>query len=404
MSAADARAPSFWTLPFVIAFAANLLHGMGVLLTLHLPGLLERWGEDRFVIGLVVAALALGAIAVRPFAGRAMDGRVGRRGVAILGGVLHVLACAGYLAVDRVGPLLWVVRVLHGLGGGAIFSSLFTAAADLVPVSRRVEGLASFGVSGMLPIALGGFVGDLVLSIAGFRELFFTMLGCASAALVISLALPETGAQRGLDAVQARARAAEGLGFFGVVVQRDLMPVWMIGISFASALGATFAFLANFVLEEHVGSVGLFYGWYAAVAITLRLTVGWIPDRYGAKRVLAPSLVFIAMALGALSMARGSLVVGLAGAFAGIGHGFAFPILSGLTAGRARDADRGSAMSIFTAIFDAGLLVAGPLFGVLSDLTSLRTTFVVAAVVPLVGGVVFYAWDGRVRAGAPRAS
>ena len=186
-----------------------------------------------------------------------------------------------------------------------------------------------------------------------------------------------------------------GRGFFAVALQRDLLPIWWVGVSFAGALGAGYAFLKSFVETEHVGSVGLFYGWYAAVAIVLRLTLGWVPDRVGPKKALGPSLVFIACALGLLSAARSDVMVAIAGALAGLGHGYAFPILSGLTAGRSRDEERGSALSIWTAVFDVGILVAGPIFGAISDASDLRVMFAIAACVPIVGGAVFYAWDRR---------
>lgn len=378
---------TIWTAPFAIAMGANFLHGLALMLYLHLPGLLERWHETEVTIGLVAAAMALGAVAVRPLVGRAMDAR-GRRVVILVGGIGHVLACLGYLFVDEVGPLLWSVRLLHGFAEGAIFAALFTSAADLVPAERRTEGLALFGVSGMLPVAIGGLLGDLVLAHADYRELFQLGLAGASLALLVSLALRETGTPRGPTAGPARSFAA-------VVFQRDLLPIWLVGVAFAGALGAGYAFLKSFVLEERAGSVGLFYGTYAATAIVLRVTLGWVPDRFGPKRMLAPALLAIGLALGGLGVATTDLHVAIAGGLAGLGHGYAFPILSGLTAGRARDEERGSAMSVFTAIFDAGLLVAGPAFGWLAHATSLRTMFLVAGTIPLLGGLLFYTWDAR---------
>ena len=94
-----------WTRPFVVASIANFFHGLAVMLFLHLPGLLERWRETKLVIGLVAAAMAAGAVLVRPFAGRVMDGGGGRRVVVLVGGVGHVVACLGYFAVLRVSLL-----------------------------------------------------------------------------------------------------------------------------------------------------------------------------------------------------------------------------------------------------------------------------------------------------------
>ena len=64
-----------------------------------------------------------------------------------------------------------------------------------------------------------------------------------------------------------------------------------------------------------------------------------------------------------LALAADPTDVAVAGALCGAGHGYTFPILFGMVVTRARDAERGAAMSIFTALFDAGVLVGGPLFG-----------------------------------------
>ena len=334
--------------------------------------------------------MAAGAVLVRPFAGRVMDGGGGRRVVVLVGGVGHVVACLGYFAVSDVGPLLWIVRVVHGLSEGALFAGLFTLAADIVPAARRTEGLALFGVSGMLPVALGGLLGDLVLAQADYPALFALASSCALLATAASFALPETSVRRAAD-----APPRVGRGFLAVALQPDLVPIWTVGIAFAGALGAAYAFLKSFVEGEHVGSLGLFYGAYSAVAIVLRITLGWVPDRVGPTRVLAPSLVAISLALAALAGASETWHIAAAGALAGLGHAYVFPSCSSLTVVRSRDEERGTALSLFTAIFDVGMLLAAPLFGAVVDASSLRTMFVVAACVPVVGGVLFHVLDAR---------
>ena len=76
----------------------------------------------------------------------------------------------------------------------------------------------------------------------------------------------------------------------------------------------------------------------------------------------------------------------LAGALVGVGHGFTFPILFGMLVTRARDADRGSALAIFTALFDLGVVVGGPLFGSVIRFSGFGAMFHTAAVA-VFGGV-----------------
>ncbi|CAG0956303.1 putative MFS-type transporter YfcJ [Gammaproteobacteria bacterium] len=384
------------TIPFAIASAVNFLQGMALHAYLHLPGWLDELGADELVNGLIFGLMSGAAIAVRPLAGRVMDG-AGRRVVILAGGVLQVLACGLYLTVGSIGAWLVVVRALQGFAEGALFSSLFTYAADIVPASRRTEGIGLFGVSGMAPIALGGLMGDLVLAHWHYRELFLVSLAIASLALVASLPLREPA--------RARGSMAPSRGFWSALRQTDLMPIWMIGSATAVALAALLAFVKTFVDELHVGSVGLFFSAYAAAAIVLRLGFGWVPDRIGKKTSLYPALVCVSVALVVLSGARGDVEMGVAGAFAGLGHGFAFPILSALVVDRANPADRGSAISLYTAVFDAGILLGAPIHGALARAADLRTMFFAAAFVPIAGAIAFHVWDrAALRAAVPETS
>lgn len=372
------------TLPFALAFAANLFQGLALHGYLHLPRFLEGLGADEAMVGTIFGTLSGAAIFIRPFAGRVMDGQ-GRRPVILAGGVIHVVACALYLTVDEIGPWVFVVRGLQGFASGALFSSLFTYAADIVPASRRTEGIGLFGVSGMLPMALGGLLGDLVLSLGTFRDLFLVSVAISTFALLLSLPLREPD-----------RHSVGGRGFFAAAGQRDLMPIWFVGSMFAMALSGIFSQLANYVSHEDVGTVGVFFSAYSGSAIVLRVFFGWVPDRVGRWRVLGPSLLAMGLAMGLLATAHDWVALVASGIVAGLGHGYAFPILSAVVVERANPADRGSAVSLFTAVFDLGIVVGSPALGAVVEATDYRTMYAVAATLPVIGLIGFTVWDRRV--------
>lgn len=341
------------------------------------------------MVGLAGAA----AIVARPLIGRLMDSR-GRRFVLLWGGAIHVVAVTAYLGIDAIDASLYAVRVLHGFAMAALFSGFFTVAADVAPVSRLTHSLAIFGISGMLPVSLAGLLGDLVLASGTYADLFVVAAALAAVALLVSVPIPET---RPDDAAVAR-------GFFHSARQPDLLPVWLVGLGFAIALSSYFAFLKTFVLDTGIGSVGTFFTAYAITAIVERVLLGWVPDRLGPKRTLLPSLLTLAAGLGALGSSTGPATLALAGVLCGAGHGFAFPVLSGLVVSRARPAERGAAISAFTALFDLGLLVGGPSLGLVVELAGHRWMFVVAAAVPLVAWAGFAAWDRRLPGGQTSSS
>jgi MFS family permease len=373
------------TRSFVLVSLANLFNGLSFNLYLHLPGFLKDLGADEVQIGFIVGSAAIAAIAVRPPIGAAMDIR-GRKPVIIGGNILNIASVLLYLTVTQLGPWVYVVRVLHGISEAILFTALFTYGADIVPKSRLTEGLALFGTSGLLPIALGGLLGDFVLSVGSFDALFLTALGFSVASLAVSLPLEEPE----LDREPGEHRA----GFLSSVRQRDLRPLWWMTGVFALVLTGYFTFLKTFVDETGFGSVGLFFSAYIAMAIGVRLAFAWLPDRVGPKRVLFPSMACLVLGFVVLAGAGGSAEVVLAGLLCGIGHGFGFPILYGFVVRRARVSDRGTAVSIFTSLFDVGTLIGGPILGAIIVTSGYEDMFLAAAAM-LVFGTAIYAWWDR---------
>jgi len=372
--------------PFVLCFLSNLFQALSFNLFLHLPGFLMDLGAGEVQIGFLGGLTAMAAIAVRPTLGRVMDAR-GRRDVIVWGNVLKSATLGLYLTVTSNGPWIYLIRVLHGVAQAMLFTALFTYAADCVPERRRTEGLMMFGVSGMMPIALSGILGDWILAHWGFDEVFLAALALGAVALVLSLPLVEM-------ARFAVGPDEEGTrGFRAVLRQRDLIPLWTIATVFALALAAMFIFVKPFVERVGIGSVGGFFSAYAGVALLFRVFLGWIPDRVGAKRVLFPALAIQALGFLLLAYATDDRQVFLAGAFCGAGHGYIFPLLFGMVVSRARDADRGSAMAIYTALFDLGVLLGGPLLGGVIDVFGYTRMYQTAAGLIVVGSLAFAVAD-----------
>jgi predicted MFS family arabinose efflux permease len=387
---AETGRPSLWTRAFVLAWVANFLHSTGFHSFLHWPGwLAQRW-ESEIMIGLLVAAMSVAAILSRPFVGRMMDTR-GRRIVMLVGGVIHVLATLLYLALDLLADPSWLaivgVRVVHGVAQAGMFSVLFTFAADIVPAERRAEGIALYGISGMIPMAVGVLLGEWVIVDGDYTRVFQLAGVCALAGLLASALLPETRS------------GAPGRSFFTAARAPELRPLWFVGTSFAMGLAAYFVFLKTYLIEApELGSMSLFFMTYAIAAVLLRVLFGWVPERLGLIRVLIPSLVIAAAGLAMIALATGPLHLVIAAVACGVGHGFAFPIISALVVTRAQPDERGSAIALFTALFDLGVLLGGPCFGVSARYAGYPVTFALAGALCITATLVFVVWDARVRA------
>jgi len=379
------RDPLF-TRSFVLVSLANLLQGLSFFLFIHLPSYLTDLGAGEVQVGIIVGVTAIASIAVRPVIGPILD-TGGRRPVILFGGLLNTLAVALYLTVNSLGPWLYAVRILHGIAEATMFTALFTYGADIVPASRRTEGLALFGVSGLLPIALGGVIGELVLRWGNFHALFLAAAGFGLAALAMALTLPEPS--------HGTEPGSERVGFVRSVIRPNLLPIWLITATFSMVLSGYFTFLRTFVDETGIGSVGLFFATYAGTAITLRILFARLPERIGERKVLFPALFALVAGFLVLARADSATYLAVAGVLCGTGHGYAFPILYGFTVTRASAEDRGSVLAFFTALFDVGTLLGGPILGAIITWFGYSTMYVTAAVILTAGIAVYATWDRR---------
>jgi MFS family permease len=376
-----------FTRQFTLCFAAHGLQAIAFNLYLPFPKRLNELGANDVLIGAAASLTGLAAVLARPAIGRAMD-RLGRRATILGGGALHVVATALYLGVDSIGPLLAATRFLHGIAEAMLFSALFTFAADYVPARKRTQGLALFGVSGMLPIGIGPTAANWLIANWGWPWVFVTASALAGVSLALSLGLR--------DAPRARVASGPAASMLDVLGQRELRPIWFLGSAFATVLTAFFVFVPRFAQDTGIGSDATFFQMYMLAALILRIAFGWVPDRIGPHRALTPAL--LALVLGLVVMARASAAqdVALAGFLCGLGHGYAFPILSGMVVNRVSDDSRGTALAIFTGLFDLGMLVGSSAFGALVEWQGFATLYAFGAAALVSALAVFARWDARV--------
>ena len=374
-------APSPYTPAFWIVSAAHFCFLMGFWMFVLLPLHLATLGASESRIGVLVAIEPAAAVLIRPMLGGLLLRR-GRMWVIRHGGIVNVAAVALYLVVTDLDVGMAAVRVLHGFGIGALFTSFFTYLTDIAPAERRTEAIAVFGISAMVPTALAPLLGEELILRFGFAALFAAAaaFSLASVAFAALLAEPE-----------AAGEATQG-SFWGLAAARRLRGVWMTTLVFALAMSSYMTFLAPFGHSRGLTRVGLFFLCYSLAAAGLRIVGRRIPDRFGPRRVLVPALASFTAGLYVLSDVGSSASLAVAGVLCGIGHGYLFPILSGLAVENTDRGSRGSAMALFTAVFDLGHMVGPAVFGVVAETFGYPGMFLSAAAV--VGSTLLY-WVRR---------
>jgi MFS family permease len=369
---------------FPKVFAAALLQEVSFVLMVHFPGYLEGLGITESLIGVLYASAAVVALAFRPALGRILD-LTHRRTVLLVTGLINASVVLALAATVAWGPLLWGLFLVQRVMQIALFTTMLTYGADSLPIEHRTQGLALFGLSGLFPIALGGVAGDLVIESFGFGALFVLASAASVSAWLLVWRLPL------LPILGRQPRR----GFWAALAQRNLLPLWWITLFFSIGLETLFTFTRTYVADRGVGSTGLFFGVYGLAAAAMRILGGRYYDRIPQRPLVVGALVAYGLGLALLAVAGSEPVLVGAAVAGGAAHGVVFPILASQVVNRARTAERGSAMSIFTSIFDIALLMAAPVVGLLIDGFSYRLAFG-AVSLALGGGAVVYAlWDRR---------
>jgi len=368
----------------LINFAFFLSLNGFVLLPLHIQDL----GGTEIEIGIIMGVYSGVGIFCQPLIGPWVDA-IGRRLFMIVGTALVVLAAVLPAAIDSI-AVLFVARVLQGLGFSAYFVAMFSYVVDLVPPSQRGWALGIYGVSGFVATAFAPLVGELLVRRAGFRALFVVSAALALVPLALILRLRDTRSP-GAAALPAPGWLRAGLED---VAQRHMVVTLFFGLG----SGTIFAFLPTFAQSLAVSGLSLFYTAYAAAAIAVRIFGGRLIDTRGRRAVIVPSM-FLQMVAPALLAAVGFAVTRtsttpvvpvlfVAGLVSGAAHGFLYPGLAALVTDVAPAARRATAVGVFSAMFLLGQTSGAFVFGAVAHALGYAFLWTILALLLLIGAAL----------------
>ena len=323
-------------------------------------------GGTNFTAGLFLALLTYGSALSAPFTGALAD-RVGKRRTLIIASLtLSVLSV--FYAVAPSTPILLSIVPLHGV----FWSGLLTASAayllDLVPESRRAEGVAYWGLSTVGAIAVAPAIAFWVYDHGGWRSL-------CSVAAVLNVAM--AGIALRLEEHEAHAGPhLRGSGF----IEWRVLAVSLTLFLFSFGYGGITSFVALYAEASGTSNRGAYFTALALVMLMTRPFVGKLADRIGHKKVFGPCLALAAIGL-ALLLPGGSLVWLLASAIVfGLGFGSAFPVYTAHVMKHIPPARRGAAFGSMLAAFDTGIGSGSMALGYIIEHSGYTAAWALAAV------------------------
>ncbi len=359
---------------------------------LLVPLFIKSLGGSEVTIGLVLGVGTAASVITRPLVGVCLD-RFGRRAVLLWSAALNALSYLPFLVLRELGGALFLWTAIHEVMWGALFAAYFTYAADLAPAARRAEGIAIFGVAGMLTNGLGPALGEEILRRSTYTVFFLVAIGFALASLAITTLVPAGVRPRTTTEVVPRGGAREVLR---TIARGGLGPLLAASVLFGAGINAAFFFVAPFTRVLGLERAAPFFGAYATTSVAIRILGRRGLDRGGPHRVAVPAFLVFASGLAGLAALPRPGVLVLAGIAAGGGHGALFPVLNALALERTPARVHGTVVSLYTAALDLGGVIGIPLCGALAETHGYPTMFVAMGLAAVAGFVLMVTDPARV--------
>ena len=379
-------APSekLWNLNYIKVWTANFMIFFSfMLLTPLLPIYLhDTFQADKDTIGMVLFGYSLMALLARAFSGYIVDS-FPRKQVLLVCFVLFTLFFVGYIAAGSL-LLFAAVRTVHGAPFGATTVANSTVAIDVLPSSRRTEGIGLYGLSNNIASAVSPSVAIWIYSTThNFDILFWLAMIVATIGLLISstVCLPARELVRDRQPLSLDR-------FF-------LLKGWseaLTMVCFAFSYGVLSTYVAIYG-KERLGVEG------GAGTFFLLLSLGLIFSRLQGSKALRQGRITRNAALGVSVSLVGYLLfaampteVGYYGAafIIGLGNGHMYPAYQNMFINLAPHTQRGTASSSILVAWDVGIGLGILLGGVVAEHGGYSHAFWMAWAVNLLGFLGFW--------------
>jgi MFS family permease len=372
MSDATPRPARMLTPRFALVVASGLAYFMalGMLLPVVPLYVEHRLHGGSVDVGIAVGALFVGAVLLRPYAGRIGD-RTGRR-VLIIGGAAVVGTSVFLYGSVASLPFLVAARLLTGVGEAAFFVGAATMITDLAPSDRRGEAISYWSVAVYGGLAFGPALGEAVNDAGGFATVW-----------VVSGALALLAAA--LGTLTREAPHPDGPAAGGAVVNRAAVRPGSVLFLGLIALAAFTAFVPLYARQVGLhGSEGIFL-LYGGLVLVVRVFGARLPDRLGPRWAGV-----LALSGGALGMAVIAAWESIAGLLLGTvlfaaGMSLQYPALLLLALSGAPESERGSVVGTFSSFFDLSQGLGSLMVGGIAALAAYRGAFAAGALCSLLG-------------------
>lgn len=386
----DQSRARLWTKDFVIVSSINffitlIFYLLMVTLAIYAVNELDASTSEA---GLISGIFIIGTLIGRLFIGRFIDS-IGRKKTLFIGLIFFTMTTLLYFVDLGIGFLL-VNRLIHGMAMGMASTATGTIVAQIIPATRKGEGIGYYSMSATLATAIGPFIGLYMAQHTSFQVIFSFCLALGVISLITAFFLY-------VPALKVTAKVTESKGFkLSNFIEPKALPISIITLLLAFCYSSVLSFISFYAIEiDLVNTASFFFVVYAVAVLISRPFSGPLMDRKGSNFIMYPAFMIFGIGLLLLSMTTNSFSLLAAGFLIGLGFGNMQSSSQAIAVKLTPPHRMGMATSTFFIMLDAGLGFGPYILGFIIPVTGYSTLYVILGVLVIATSVLYYFLHGK---------
>jgi MFS family permease len=320
------------------------------------------------------------------FVGGRLSDRYGRKPLLVASAALSIVAAFLYLASSTVLQVI-LIRIVEGAAWALFWPTVEALATEIVEPTAAGQAIGIATATYGIAFASSSLVGGYLTSLLGYSATFSAYLLLAFVSTLAAILLLKETSRRD---IMLLSRMRDGLGFSSSRSPIILL-AYFLGGAYTFGFGVIitlFSVYAN-ILGVAVLLIGLLFGCFWLGRILGSVSGGHLSDKLGRGPIVTIAMIGSTVGFMMLAFSKGIDLLFAGITVLGLSIGAIFPVAVALISDNVDPSERGFSMGMFETTCAAGFMLAATFGGILSDLYSPRTPYLLAGMVALACAIVF---------------
>ncbi len=376
-----------FTRNFIILSVASFMTFIAFYLMMPIIAMyvVDEMGATSSTAGIVAASYIITALLTRPFSGYLVD-KYDRRKFYLAVLLFFSVSFIGYIISNNITQLI-ITRVLLGAGFSLVTTAANTLSIDVIPSSRRAEGIGYYGAIIVLAMAIGPMLGLYLIEFFSYNTLFIFATLCSW----VSLAIAYTVRTKPRESVVH----SDTLSLDRFILKDGLQVATVIALLYF-LYGTLMVYVSLYVRECGLSiKSGNFFMLFALGIIASRvLGARWL--RRGLHSgVLIGGIGVIVVAGLIFTLLLTNVTLPIASVLLGFGFGLVAPAVQAMMVELVPASRRGTANSTYFIALDLGSGLGMLVGGTIAHLWSYQMLYIIGVTFALVAGLFYLLYAKR---------